>query len=88
MLVKISAQWLIIPVTLKVEAKMRGSLLLWGLLHGPGTILASTIVTSIEPYRIGYGGGTIHIHGEGFATDGFSQFDPSKGNKVHKPREG
>ena len=68
------------------------------LLHGPGIffffflflnfhflsgiVLASTIVTSISPDRIGYGGGTINIHGEGFATDGFSQFDPTKGNKV------
>ena len=40
------------------------------------------IVTSIDPTNIGEGGGTIVIHGEGFATDGFSQFDPSKGNKV------
>ena len=47
-----------------------------------GIVLASTIVTSISPDRIGYGGGTINIHGEGFATDGFSQFDPNKGNKV------
>ena len=85
--VKISVHWFIISMPLKVEAKMRGSLLLWGLLHGPGTVLASTIVTSIEPYRIGYGGGTIHIHGEGFATDGFSQFDPTKGNKVLEPRQ-
>jgi hypothetical protein len=65
-----------------VEAEMRGTLLLWALLHGPGIVLASTIVTSISPDRIGYGGGTINIHGEGFATDGFSQFDPTKGNKV------
>ena len=62
---------------------MRGPiLLLWPLLHGPAIVLASTIVTSISPERIGYGGGTINIHGEGFATDGFSQFDPTKGNKV------
>ena len=67
---------------IKVEAEMRGTLLLWSLLHGPGIVLASTIVTSISPDRIGYGGGTINIHGEGFATDGFSQFDPNKGNKV------
>ena len=67
---------------IKVEAEMRGTLLLWHLLHGPGLALASTIVTSISPDRIGYGGGTINIHGEGFATDGFSQFDPNKGNKV------
>ena len=40
------------------------------------------IVTSIDPTNIGEGGGTIVIHGEGFATDAFSQFDPSKGNKV------
>ena len=67
----------------KVEAEMRGTLLLWpALLHGPSIVLASTIVTSISPDRIGYGGGTINIHGEGFATDGFSQFDPTKGNKV------
>ena len=39
-------------------------------------------VTSIDPRHIGEGGGTIVIHGEGFATDAFSQFDPSKGNKV------
>lgn len=46
--------------------------------------LASTasVVTNIDPNRIGYGGGTINIHGDGFATDAFSQFDPSKGNKV------
>ena len=85
-------------LTFKVEAEMRGTLLLWpALLHGPGNflfflfflififlgiVLPSTIVTSISPDRIGYGGGTINIHGEGFATDGFSQFDPNKGNKV------
>ena len=40
------------------------------------------MVTSISPDRIGYGGGTININGDGFATDGFSQFDPDKGNKV------
>ena len=40
------------------------------------------MVTSISPNRIGLGGGTITINGEGFATDGFSQFDPEKGNKV------
>ena len=39
-------------------------------------------VTSINVRDIGYGGGTIVIEGEGFATDAFSQFDPSKGNKV------
>ena len=72
---------------IKVEAEMRGTLLLWSLLHGPGIVLASTIVTSISPDRIGYGGGTINIHGEGFATDGFSQFDPTKGNKVQEKRK-
>ena len=41
-------------------------------------------MTSISPNSIGEGGGTIVIHGEGFATDGFSQFDPSKGNKVRE----
>ena len=62
--------------------------LLWTLLlHGPAIVLASTIVTSISPDRIGYGGGTISIHGEGFATDGFSQFDPTKGNKVHRKKK-
>ena len=40
------------------------------------------MVTSISPSRIGLGGGTININGDGFATDGFSQFDPDKGNKV------
>ena len=39
-------------------------------------------VTSISNNRIGLGGGMITINGEGFATDAFSQFDPSKGNKV------
>ena len=39
-------------------------------------------VTSIDPRHIGEGGGTIVIHGDGFATDAFSQFDPSKGNKA------
>ena len=72
---------------IKVEAEMRGTLLLLPLLHGPGIVLASTIVTSISPDRIGYGGGTINIHGEGFATDGFSQFDPTKGNKVQEKRK-
>ena len=73
-------------IYIKVEAEMRGPLLLlWpALLHGPAIVLASTIVTSISPDRIGYGGGTISINGEGFATDGFSQFDPTKGNKVQE----
>ena len=76
-------------IYVKVEAEMRGPLLLlWpALLHGPAIVLASTIVTSISPDRIGYGGGTISIHGEGFATDGFSQFDPTKGNKVRRKKE-
>ena len=39
-------------------------------------------VTRLNTDRIGWGGGTIVIEGDGFATDGFSQFDPSKGNKV------
>ena len=47
----------------------------------PGSVLGGR-VSSIDPRHIGEGGGTIVIHGEGFATDGFSQFDPSKGNKV------
>ena len=41
-------------------------------------------VTNINVRNIGLGGGTIVIEGEGFATDGFSQFDPNKGNKVRK----
>ena len=40
------------------------------------------VVTSISSNRIGFGGGTIVIEGDGFATDAFSQFDPTKGNKV------
>ena len=72
----------------KAEAEMWGGLLLWPLLLGPGVVThGSTIVTSIEPDRIGYGGGTINIHGEGFATDGFSQFDPTKGNKVQEQKK-
>ena len=39
-------------------------------------------MTSLSVDRIGLGGGMITINGEGFATDAFSQFDPSKGNKV------
>ena len=38
---------------------------------------------SISPGRIGNGGGAITILGDGFAADAFSQFDASKGNKVH-----
>ena len=47
-----------------------------------GLALGNSVVTSISPDRIGLGGGTININGDGFATDGFSQFDPDKGNKV------
>ena len=47
-----------------------------------GLVIGSAVVTSISPDRIGLGGGTINIHGDGFATDGFSQFDHQKGNKV------
>lgn len=47
-----------------------------------GLISGTPKVTSINVNRIGRGGGTIVIEGEGFATDGFSQFDPTKGNKV------
>ena len=47
-----------------------------------GLISGDAVVTSISPDRIGLGGGTININGDGFATDGFSQFDPDKGNKV------
>ena len=47
-----------------------------------GLTVGDTVVTSISPTEIGYGGGTITIFGSGFATDGFSQFDPIKGNKV------
>ena len=39
-------------------------------------------VSSVSPGCIGYGGGAITILGDGFATDGFSQFDPTKGNQV------
>ena len=39
-------------------------------------------VSSVSPGCIGYGGGAVTILGDGFATDGFSQFDPSKGNQV------
>ena len=45
-------------------------------------MLGSARVTSLSVNRIGLGGGMITINGEGFATDAFSQFDPSKGNKV------
>ena len=47
-----------------------------------GLAFGSPRVTSISVDRIGLGGGMIIINGEGFATDAFSQFDPSKGNKV------
>jgi hypothetical protein len=47
-----------------------------------GLAVDGAVVTSISPTQIGYGGGTITIFGSGFATDGFSQFDPIKGNKV------
>ena len=47
-----------------------------------GVVTSKTVVTSISPSDIGLGGGTVNIHGDGFATDGFSQFDQLKGNKV------
>ena len=47
-----------------------------------GLVLGIPVVTRLQSDRIGYGGGTIVIEGDVFATDGFSQFDPSKGNKV------
>ena len=47
-----------------------------------GLVLGSPTVTRLQSDRIGWGGGTIVIEGDGFATDAFSQFDPSKGNKV------
>ena len=48
-----------------------------GLVYGE-----TPVVTSINVNRIGWGGGMVVITGEGFATDAFSQFDPTKGNKV------
>ena len=62
---------------------MKRLLLAGLLLHSSGPVLGAS-VTSIDPRDIGEGGGTIVIHGDGFATDGFSQFDPSKGNKVKR----
>ena len=50
-----------------------------GLVYGE-----TPVVTSINVNRIGWGGGMVVITGEGFATDAFSQFDPTKGNKVGK----
>ena len=50
--------------------------------HLSGLVTCGTVVTSISPSSIGLGGGTVNIHGEGFATDAFSQFDQLKGNKV------
>ena len=47
-----------------------------------GLVFGTARVTSLSVNRIGLGGGMITINGEGFATDAFSQFDPSKGNKV------
>ena len=64
---------------------MKRLLLAGLLLHSSGPALGAR-VTSIDPRTIGEGGGTIVIHGDGFATDGFSQFDPSKGNKVKRSR--
>ena len=62
------------------SSRMSSSLLTSSLL---GLVMAETArVTSISNNRIGLGGGMITINGEGFATDAFSQFDPSKGNKV------
>ena len=61
------------------SSRMSSSLLTSSL----GLVMAETArVTSISNNRIGLGGGMITINGEGFATDAFSQFDPSKGNKV------
>jgi hypothetical protein len=39
-------------------------------------------VTRFDTYRMGYGGGVLTIYGHDFAADGFSQFDPTLGNKV------
>ena len=44
--------------------------------------VAGKRVNSISPSQIGNGGGAVTILGDGFAADGFSQFDASKGNKV------
>ena len=49
-----------------------------------GSVAQDAYVSSVSPGCIGYGGGAITILGDGFATDGFSQFDPTKGNQVHK----
>ena len=40
------------------------------------------MVTKVSPTRIGYGGGVVTIHGDGFSEDVFNQFDPILGNKV------
>ena len=47
-----------------------------------GKCLSTAVVTKVEPRRIGYGGGVVTIHGDGFSEDVFNQFDPILGNKV------
>merc|ERR1712013_718455 len=77
------------PITRREEdhprklPEMALSILGWvSLASALGRALGNPIVTDVQPRRIGYGGGAVTIHGQGFSEDVFSQFDPVLGNKV------
>merc|ERR1712223_342265 len=77
------------PITRREEdhprklPEMALSILGWvSLASAIGQALGNPIVTDVQPRRIGYGGGAVTIHGQGFSEDVFSQFDPVLGNKV------
>ena len=56
---------------------------------GLGSIWAEELavdssIISVDPTRIGEGGGTLTIHGQNFAEKNFNEFEPTLGNKVSR----